>query len=247
MTTRHKRQLHIGQTVVPYQIDWSESRETFGLRIDDSMELTVRAPISASLGEVEGVLESRQEWILEKLYGLSEQESPPYPREYLSGEKLPYCGRQYPLEVDESDVSQPQLSFDGEIFTLETHRFDAPADTVSIRRKRQAVVDWFVRRAKEDLPTRVPEFRSKLGLGEIEVNVGELQERWGEHQNGEILLNWRLILAPVRIQDYVIVHELAHEIHEDHSVAFWNSVGALIPDYEERREWLRINGNTLTV
>lgn len=247
MTGTHKRQFHIGQTVVPYQIDWSESRETFGLKIDDSMELTVRAPITATLEEVEEVLETRQEWILEKLYGLSEQESPPYPREYLSGEKLPYQGRQYPLEVVEADVSQPELSFDGETFTLETHRFDAPADTVSIRRKRQAIIDWFIRHSKDELPARVPEYTSKMGLENVEVSIVDLPDRWGEHEDGEIRLNWRLILAPVRVQNYVIVHELAHELHSDHSPAFWNSVGALIPDYEERREWLRINGNSLTV
>ena len=62
-----------------------------------------------------------------------------------------------------------------------------------------------------------------------------------------VRLNWRLLLAPVRIQDYVLVHELAHAVHDDHSSPFWNTVGSIIPDYEDRREWLRLNGNTLTV
>jgi len=247
MTAQHKRQYHIGQTVVPYQIDWSESRETFGLEIDESLELTVTAPMLASTTDVEDVLDSRQEWILEKLYGLEEQEGPPYPKEFLSGEKLPYRGRQYPLEVVEADVPEPDLAFDGETFTLRTHHLDAPSDDVSIRRKRQAVVDWYIRRAKDNLPTRVPRFESKLGLSETPVDVGEIRGKWGEYHGGTVRLNWRLILAPVRIQDYVIVHELAHEVHEEHSDAFWNTVGALIPDYEARREWLRLNGNTLTI
>lgn len=247
MTATHKRHYHIGQTVVPYEIDWSDDRETTGLRIDESLELTVRAPMSATIDDVEAVLESRQEWILEKLFGLAEQESPPYPKEYLSGEKLPYKGRQYPLEVVEADVAQPELSFDGERFTLRTHRFDAPGDSVSIRRKRQSVVDWFIRRAHRDLPERVPRYSSRLGVSDIDVSVREMNARWGEHDDGVVQLNWRLILAPVRIQDYVIVHELAHEIHDDHSDAFWNTVGTLIPDYYDRREWLRLHGNTLTV
>jgi predicted metal-dependent hydrolase len=247
MSQRRKQHYHIGQTILPYTIDWSETRETIGLSIDGSLELTVTAPMSATYSDVEDVLDSRQEWLLEKLYGLKEQEGPPYPREFLSGEKLPYRGRQYRLNVVEADVSQPELSFDGQEFTLRAHRFDAPGDEVSIRRKRQVVLDWYLCQAQEELPTRTPRFESKLGLSDTPVEVGELEGRWGEYEDGAVRLNWRLILAPVRIQDYVIVHELVHSIHDTHTDAFWNAVGSLLPDYEDRREWLRLNGNTLSL
>lgn len=82
------RQFHIGQTIVPYEVRYSEERETYGLSIDESMELTVRAPISASLADVETVLADRKEWILGKLYGLDEQADTPQAKEFLSGEKL---------------------------------------------------------------------------------------------------------------------------------------------------------------
>jgi len=242
-----QRQYHIGQTVIPYTIDWSESRETVSLSIDSSLELTVTAPMTATVADVESVLESRQEWLLQKLYGLKEQEGPPYPKEYLSGEKLQYRGRQYPLEVVEADVPQPELSFDDQTFTLRVHALDADADGVSVRRKRQAVVDWFVKRAGQELPERASRFESKLGAQDVQIEVGEIDGRWGEYNEGTIRLNWRLVRAPVRIQDYVLAHELAHSVHEEHSDSFWNTVGALIPDYEDRRDWLRVNGNTLAV
>lgn len=247
MNDRLKRRYHIGQTVVPYTIDWSENRETVELSIDSSLELTVTAPMAATVADVEDVLASRQEWLLQKLYGLQEQEGPPYPKEYLSGEKLQYRGRQYPLEVVEAAVSEPMLSFDEQTFTLRVHRFDGDGDDVSVRRKRQAVVDWFIERADEELPSRVSRFESRLGLDDVPVWVGEVDRRWGEYDSGTVRLNWRLILAPVRIQDYVLVHELAHAVHDEHSEAFWNTVGSLIPDYEDRRDWLRVNGNTLAV
>ena len=247
MSKQLKRHHHIGQTIVPYSVDWSEGRESVSLSIDESLELTVTAPMTMTSDEIEAVLESRHEWILEKLYGLKEQEGPPYPKEYLSGEKLQYRGRQYPLEVVEGDVPQPELSFDEQTFTLRTHRFDEGADDVSIRRKRQAVVDWYVSRAKSELPDRAAKFESRLGLGHINVEVGDIDGRWGEYMEGVASLNWRLIQAPVRIQDYVIAHELAHSLHDRHSDSFWNTVGALIPDYEDRRKWLRVNGNTLVI
>lgn len=247
MSGRLQRHHHIGQTVIPYTIEWSEDRETMNLSIDESLELTVTAPMSATFDDVESVLESKQEWLLQKLYGLEEQEGPPYPKEYLSGEKLQYRGRHYPLEVVEADVSEPELSFDEQTFTLRVHALDADADSVSVRRKRQAIVDWFIARAKTELPDRAARFESKLGLEDIPVEVREIESRWGEYVDETVRVNWRLILAPVRIQDYVLAHEMAHALHDEHSDSFWNTVGALIPKYEDRREWLRLHGNTLTV
>ena len=61
------------------------------------------------------------------------------------------------------------------------------------------------------------------------------------------MLHWRLILAPRKIQDYVVADELVHFWQEEYSDAFWNTVGTLVPDYRDRREWLRVNGNTLAV
>lgn len=246
MSGRLQREFHIGQTVVPYSIDWSDNRETMNLSIDESLELTVTAPMSASVDDVESVLDERKEWILEKLYGLKEQENPPYPKEYLTGEKLQYCGRNHLLKVIEDDVPEPVLSFDEQTFTLRVHRLDADGDDVSVRRKRQAVIDWFIDSARNQLPERVSRFDSRLGLEDVTVDVRDMDTRWGEYDNGTIRLNWRLIKAPVRIQDYVVAHEVAHSAHLNHTTSFWNTVGTLVPDYEERREWLRLNGNTLT-
>jgi len=238
---------HIGQTVVPYEVRYSEDRETIGLSLGESMELTVTAPMSATLADIEELLDSRQEWILEKLYGLAEQADTPRDKEFLSGEKLQYRGRKYPLNVVKADVEEPRLSFDETEFTLKVHRFDAPGDDVSIRRKRQAVVDWYIKRAKAELPERIEQHKSKFGIELDDIEVTEIEGHWGEYEERVVRLNWRLILAPVRIQDYVTVHELAHAAHEEHSTSFWNTVGTVVPDYESRREWLRLNGKTLVV
>lgn len=207
------------------------------------MELTVRAPTDAIEEDVREVLNDRKPWLLETLYGLSEQEDPPLNKEFLSGEKLLYRGRRYRLEVRPGDVPEPTLTFDGNEFELVT-----PADEeTSVKAKQQTVTDWYIRKAEDDLPRRVANYAGKLGVDEPEVEVRELPRRWGEYRDGNVVLHWRLVLAPVRIQDYVAVHELAHEKHDDHSEAFWNTVGTLIPDYEKRRKWLRLKGTRLTI
>lgn len=234
---------HIGQTVVPYEIEWSTDRSTIGLSMDRSMELCVRAPVDASLEDVEETLDDKREWILKTLYGLSEQEDPPLDKEFLSGEKLLYNGRRYRLTVFEADVVQTTLEFDGTQFHL-----TSPCNSdVSVDRKRQVVTDWYLEAAKRELPTRADDYMAKLGVDDIEIDVRELPRRWGEYHSGRVTLNWRLVLAPRKIQDYVVAHELAHTKHDDHSDSFWNTVGTLVPDYRERREWLRVNGTSLTV
>lgn len=236
------RQYHIGQTVVPYEIEWSPDRTTIGLSMDGSMELTVRAPVEASLDDIEEVLADKQQWILETLYGLAEQDDPPLDKEYLSGEKLLYNGRRYRLKVNESATTEPKLSFDGNRFELVV----PVKDSASVHRKRQTVVDWYVQKAGEQLPDRAKGYIEKLGLDDAGIEVKDLQRRWGEYRTGRVSLHWRLILAPRKIQDYVVAHELAHFKHDEHSDAFWNTVGTLVPDYRERREWLRVKGSTLT-
>lgn len=234
---------HIGQTVVPYEIEWSPDRSTIGLSMDGSMELTVRAPLDASLDDVDAALDEKKQWILETLYGLSEQEDPPLDKEYLSGEKLLFNGRRYRLKVSESEVVEPELQFDGNLFELLLPK----SEETSIERKRQTVVDWYVRTAERELPKRAEEYTKKLGLAGTPIDVRTLRRRWGEFADGRVVLHWRLILAPRKIQNYVIAHELAHAKHREHSKAFWNTVGTLIPDYRDRRKWLRLHGSTLEV
>lgn len=236
------KEYHVGQTVIPYEIEWTGDRSTIGLSMDSSMELTVRAPLETTEEDVEEVLAEKQQWLLETLYGLAEQEDPPLDKEFLSGEKLLYRGRRYRLKVHDDAVPEPELAFDGDQFDL-----TVPEDGVNRARKRQTAVDWYVERASHELPVRVDEYATKLGVDEYRVDVRNLARRWGEYADGRISLHWRLVLAPMRIQDYVVVHELAHSRYDEHSNAFWNAVGSVIPDYEERREWLRVNGSTLTV
>ena len=234
---------HIGQTIVPYEIEWSPDRETIGLSMESDMELLVRAPTDATLDDVERVLNDKRQWILETLYGIAEQQDPPLDKEFLSGEKLLYNGRRYRLKVFEESTVEPELCFDGNRFELRVPE----KGTATVQRKRQTVVDWYAEKATKELPQRAERFIDKLGASSVTIDVRELHRRWGEFKDNEVTLHWRLILAPRKIQDYVIAHELAHFKHDEHSDAFWNTVGTLVPDYRDRREWLRVNGATLRV
>jgi len=237
------QQFHIGQVTVPYSVSWSSDRSTIGLALDQSMELEVTAPPTASEADIEEALYDKKDWILRTLAGLAEQERPPSEKEFLSGEKLPYNGRRYRLQVSHEECSSPSLSFDGSTFDLRVP--DHLEGGTRYKAIRSEVVNWYEEQARDRFPPRVEKHSSKLDVTPDNVVIANLDAKWGEYQDGVIRLNWRLLLAPTDIQDYVVVHELVHSIHENHSEQFWNTVGTLVPDYEERRKWLRINGNQL--
>jgi hypothetical protein len=188
---------HIGQTRIPYEIEWSPDRSTISIALDSSMEMTIKAPVDTSLEDVKEVLDSRQSWLLETLYGLSEQKDPPLDKEFLSGEKLLLNGRRYRLKVRQGDVPEPTVSFDGQRFDLVGPR----STKMTTREKRQAVVDWYIEEARNQLPERVRKFARKLGVEQVDTEVRDLTRKWGEYRSGRVSLHWRLTLAPVRIQN----------------------------------------------
>ena len=242
------RRLDIGQISVPYEIRWSPDRQSIGLSLSSSSELTVTAPSSAGLDEIEAMLEKKKPWLLRKLRSVGEQEAPPQPKEYLSGEKLLYNGRRYRIEAEEHpDLKQPEVEFENERFRIAAPLYDPGTErTEAVRRALKA---WYRRAAEREFPQRVQKYARKMAVSGAETEIYDSDTNWGDARARSVRLNWRLVLAPTRIQDYIIVHELAHlkrpESSSQHSRAFWHTVGSLLPDYEERREWLRVNGNSL--
>lgn len=102
------------------------------------------------------------------------------------------------------------------------------------------------RRAAAELPRRLAERAGSLGLTISRVSIRDQRTRWGScGPNGHITLNWRLVLMPDWVCDYVLVHELMHLRRRDHSAAFWALVAAASPRYEDARVWLRIHGRGL--
>ena len=99
------------------------------------------------------------------------------------------------------------------------------------------------RRAAEVMKTRCSYYAPIMGVSYGTVTVREQKTRWGScSAKGNLNFNWKLVLMPQEILDYVVVHELAHRIHMDHSAEFWAEVGKILPDYKERRQWLKVNG-----
>lgn len=105
---------------------------------------------------------------------------------------------------------------------------------------RQAVTGWLREYARVRLSEKVYHYADQMQVKVNRIAIKEQKTRWGScSSKGNLNFNWKLILMPQRIQDYVVVHELAHRKEMNHSSAFWKVVEAVLPDYQERRKWLR--------
>lgn len=240
------RILQFGTSSIPYSLIRRKQAKTIKVTVELEHRLEVIVPQDFDARQLDPILRAKGAWILDKLRKLDEVDPPPPPKEYVSGEKFPLLGYGHELIVEERAERKPfvVLQQNNLIVTIKPN--------LSVGERRAAVRDtlhsWYFRQAAAKLPEQVALYAPKLGVQPEKVAVMDLDRRWGScTPSGAIYLNWRLVLAPIRIIDYIAVHELCHLPIPDHSPAFWEQVRVMLSDYEERREWLRVNGPTLFV
>ena len=223
-----------GGTLLPYTIHRSARRKkTVAVTVDPAGGVVLLAPKHLTADELDGIVARKAEWIVRRLQHAELHGPSPSPREFVSGESVLYLGRHYRLKV------QPHASGEAKLRGGWLH-VAAPEGAGQAVRIREAVIAWLRRHAAKRLPERVAAWRAKAGVPMPPVIVSNQQKRWGScDRTGTIRLNWRIIQAPMRLVDYVVVHELVHLRHRGHGRDYWQAVGRVMPDYERRREDLR--------
>ena len=113
---------------------------------------------------------------------------------------------------------------------------------------KESLVAWYEKHAEVKLKEKSKRYAEMMGVEFNSVGLKNYKSRWGSCSvEGDITFNWKIIMAPNRIVDYVVVHELCHLIHHDHSPKFWREVERIMPNYAECKEWLKLNGKRLDI
>lgn len=235
-----------GTTMINYILSYKANKTDITVSVDWINGVSVVAPEHIDISLVEKVLHKKAPWILKKLYEFNEIKLHSSAKEFLSGEKIPYLGRQYRLKVTAHDkISDAKLSFNRGLFSADIPR-NWETDQ-RIRRLKELFQRWYFVHGQMKIEERLKLYSPKMECYPTQLVIKEQEMRWGScTKNGIININWLILMAPMQIVDYVLVHELAHIKHPDHSPAFWATIQSILPDYESRKEWLRINGPTLT-
>ncbi len=222
-----QRTIELAGNEISYVLKRTAKRRTIGLRIDDD-GLTVAMPVRASERWLHSVLEEKAQWILEKLAGW--QKSKPAPIRWEEGQPLPFMGEHLTLRVVASLFHAPPLVSGRQLFV---HVTDATNPEIV----EQAVLQWYRRQAEPLFRDRVAHYAPLLGVAPTAVKLSSARTQWGScNVRGVVHLNWQLIKMPLRLLDYVVVHELAHLIEMNHSAAFWQVVKGACPGYAKLRK-----------
>lgn len=213
-----------------YQLIRSK-RKTLSLQINNNAQFIVRAPNRLPVKEIEAFIKNKSTWVEKKIQML-QKKSLTKPN-YINDEFFLYLGNYYPLIRQTTPKSG--LEFDGEVFKL-NHNSDGIT----------AFYHWYKTTFKKIALPRLDYYSDLYQLSYKKVYLKTQQSLWGSCSNiNNINLNYLLIGAPISVIDYVIVHELSHVKHKNHSKDFWALVESILPGYKIERKWLKDNGYKL--
>ena len=239
-----RSQVRFGTRTIAYRIRRSSRRSTVSIAVDPTEGVLVTAPAPAPVHRLDDIVHAKASWIVQRLKRQSDVLLPPCTREFVSGETFLYLGRQHRLRVDLNEEPRPLRLENGWL------RVPVPRHLGEEHRSsyvRAALTDWYEGHARKRLPACVEVWAGRIGVTPAETLVTEAQKRWGSASasSGTIRINWRVIQAPLSLVDYVVVHELMHLRHPNHTDQFWSAIGRVIPDYEARKARLRTLGPQL--
>ena len=234
--------IRFGNTTIDYDVRRSDRRKKTVQITVDGGGVQVAAPMTTPDTELRAIVRKRAPWILSHASGEMLEAAP---KRFVSGETLPYLGRNVRMVIEPADVRSPQVRFDHWRF-----RVAAPKTLNSDERYepiRRAVVEWYRDRAAERLPEVVERWWPRLGRGEMpKILVRDQRQRWGScAPDGTLRFNWRAMMLKPALIEYVVAHELAHLTHRSHSTDFWGLLSKAMPDAQQRRNHLREAGRTL--
>jgi len=217
-------------------------RATADVIIERDGSVLVRAPKWADDDDVERIVEAKRPWIYRSLAEWRDLNATRVLREYKNGEGFLYLGRAYRLLLV-SDQDKPLL--------LRNGRFCLRRDLVDegeMAAAQAAFRDYYIARGVGRIGQRVGYYAPKVGVAPSAVEVREIGNRWAScSPSGRLAFHWKCMMARQTIIDYIVVHELCHFHHRDHTDAFWNEVDKVLPAYRERKEWLRCRGAGLDI
>jgi predicted metal-dependent hydrolase len=222
---------------IDYQLLPGSERKTTDIVIERNGTIAVRPPNDYSPEQVDAVVESKRLWIYRNLAEWRDLNSTAVIREWVNGETFLYLGRSYRLALVSEQNGDLKLK-EGR-FCLDRKLVEKDGSVSA----KSAFEHYYTSKGIDRIKQRVKYFAEKVGVVPASVKIKDMSYRWASCSKTDALtFHWKCMMAPPKIIDYIVVHELCHIHHRNHTDAFWNEVDKVMPDYRERKSWLRNNG-----
>jgi predicted metal-dependent hydrolase len=210
-------------------------RRTIALQITPQAELIIRAPHKAPLETIHRFVREKMFWILAKQRYVRENYKAPVKKRFAEGESFLYLGQPYKLSIVKE--SEEPLVFEGNKFLI-LEKYVSAGE--------QVFAWWYKKEAYNLIRQRVNFYANCNGLKYTKFKITSGKRRLGAcSSKGAINFSWRLMMTPMEVIDYVVVHELSHLREHNHSQNFWTNVQGLYPNYRRAKSWIKANGHLL--
>ncbi len=235
-----RRSIRLSQGPQEYTLRTSARARRVRLVVQPGGALEVVAPHSATLARVETALREHESWIIRTRARLATAAPQPEPEPLTDGRQLPCAGRELCLSLRVgAPAGRVQTRLVGDQLALTLPREDEALARAALER-------WYRRHAQTVFGERLAHWNVHYGYTWTRVAIKEQKTRWGScSRRGALNFNWRLMLAPLPVLDYVVIHELCHLKEPNHGPRFWALVARTCPDHRECRDWLRQHGHEL--
>jgi predicted metal-dependent hydrolase len=218
----------------------SSKRKTSAIKIQKG-QVYIMVPKGLSRVAIETLVINKSRWITEKLTHQQTILALPA-RTFSSGERYAYLGAEYVLTIITGVTPMIKLDQDRLIVSVRDQSTDSTAIIKVL------LINWYKQQAVIALKLKTQRYAAVIGVQPTSMTIKTYKARWGSCSlSGAIQFNWKLMMAPDCIVDYVVVHELCHLLHHNHSPAFWAAVAHYCPDYRVHSAWLKRHGARLEI
>jgi predicted metal-dependent hydrolase len=229
-----------GGNTIPYDITFSGRRKTVVIVIHRNRRVEVKAPPWVEKSAIRKWVFSKSPWIIKRLSLLDAVPDHILQRAYKEGEPFLFLGAEYYLKIVQGEKS-PKICILGS--DLEVHIPPGISGSQVTDYIISGIEDWYRMQALHIISEKVRDYSAVLRIRPPEFRVKNIKKRWGScSQKDHLNFNLRLVMAPADQIEYVVLHELCHILHKNHSSQFWKAVANVMPDYQGRRAQLKRKG-----
>jgi predicted metal-dependent hydrolase len=208
-------------------------RKTIVLYVRSDGSLEVRAPLRLSMAAIQAFVDSKTDWIMHQREKLLSRSTSDQRVGYAKGDFIWFLGQVLQLDFAANNLRQ---------LKIEGHRLAIPVEMQT--NLESPLIAWYRAQARQIITARVEFFSKRYRIQQKGIRITSARSRWGScSANNHLNFPYRLVMAPLDIIDYVVVHELVHTMVHNHGKGFWSKVSEILPDYRLRRKWLKVNGH----
>lgn len=229
-------------------------RKTVCMSVNKDGSLTVKAPLRyPSDKEIADFVEQKIDWVLKQREIQEDREDMRLVRRFETDYSFPYLGEERLVEMQKGKKNT--VAFEEGKIIIQTPYYDAliknyeaEENKSAIEKLRSDLKKWYKKQASDYITKRVDYYKDIIGVTVNSVSIKSRKTQWGScDSNGDITFSWRLVMACPEAIDYVVIHELCHRKHMDHSREFWKLVQKFMPDYKKQKQWLEENSVNLNI